>query len=69
MLRKAGGRMGPESFLMFQGSGVADLLHLEIICGIDMATESFEVMNISHQRQFLVLPLTQGMWWKRVGNI
>lgn len=61
--------MGPGSFLMFQGSGVADLLHLEIIYGIDMATESFEVMNISHQRQFLVLPLTQGMCWKRVGNI
>lgn len=43
--------MGPEcfcpgSFPMFQGSDVADLLHLEIMYGIEMATESFEVMNI-----------------------
>lgn len=36
----------PRFFPKFQGSDVGDLLDLEIICGIEMATEIFEVMNI-----------------------
>lgn len=47
----------PGSFPKFQGCEVGGLLDLEIICAIEMATESFEVMNICHQRQSLVLPL------------
>lgn len=47
----------PGSFSEFQGCEVGGLLDLEIICGTEMATESFEVMSMSHQRQFLVLPL------------
>lgn len=45
------------SFPKFQGCEVGGLLDLEIICAIEMATESFEVMNICPQRQSLVLPL------------
>lgn len=47
----------PGSFPKFQGCEVGGLLDLEIICAIEMATESFEVMNICPQRQSLVLPL------------
>lgn len=47
----------PKILSKFQGSDAGGLLDLEIICGTEMATESFEVMTISHQRQFLVLPL------------
>ena len=61
--RKARGRNGtecscPGSFPRAQGSVVGGLLDLGIVCGIEMPTESFEVMTISHQRQSPVLART-----------
>lgn len=59
--------MGPEcfcpgSFPLLQASGVADLLYLEIIHGIEMAMESFEVMSISIRDSSLCCSgLTQGI--------
>ena len=45
----------PGSFLKFQGSGVGGLPDNETVCDVEMAAVLFGVMNISHQRQSLVL--------------
>lgn len=52
--------MGPECFCLgsfgrLYGSGVGGLVGLGMLCGIAVATKSFEVMKISQNRKRFVL--------------